>query len=73
MAHAPIPHADPFGAPAVVPVRTERVVVMRCPDCTRVLQARVPLVDLTEEGAPVFDPTPASTALWLHRRYCTGA
>lgn len=55
------------------PVLTERVVVMRCPDCTRVIQVKVPLVDLTDTGEPVFDPTPASTALWLHRRFCTGA
>jgi hypothetical protein len=46
---------------------------MSCPDCTRVIQARVPLVDFTDDGAPVFDPSPASTALWLHRRFCSGA
>jgi hypothetical protein len=55
------------------PVLTERQVAMRCPDCTRVVHVRVPLVDLTDDGAPIFDPTPASTALWLHRRFCTGA
>lgn len=73
MSNAPHHRADPLGSPVTAPVRTERVVVMRCPDCFRVIQARVPLVDLTEDGAPIFDPTPASTALWLHRRYCTGA
>lgn len=54
------------------PTVATRTLVLRCPDCVRPIQVRIDQVDITPDGAPIFDPGPAAVALVLHRRGCIG-